>query len=963
MEAIETFLDKSAKYIFSQHPISQLQNICVVLPTRRAAFYLKRSIAKVADKPFLSPEVFAIDDFVMKMSGVNQIDSVSLLFELYATFKEFDPSIHFDKFISWASTLLRDFDLIDQYMVENPKALFEYMSEARAMERWQLMLPENQNLEKTQTIDKYFSLFDNINNVYNSLRDKLSRETLSYRGMAYKTFADDIKQLLSENQIFEKYYFVGFNALSISEEKIIETLVKANKAEVLWDADNYLVDSKFSHKAGKLLRKYKSSGKYGIWKWQTDHLLTEEKIINIYAAENNTLQAKIAGKIYGDELKKNPDVSTAIVLCDEELLNPVLYSLDSHINDFNITMGLSLRGSSLFTLIDAIFELQQNIVEFKRKDGGSIKIPKYSHRHISKVLNHPLIRPILKNQNQSESVIDYIVRTNTVFLDEKEILELGKNEKIYKVLFTRWGEDASKATKSFYLLIDELREIYKNTQDSIEVEYLYLFLTILNRLEKILFSNKEFNLKSFKHFLYELVKQERIPFSGEPIANLQIMGMLETRCLDFERVIFLSVNEGIIPVGKKVNSLIPYDAAKTFGLPIHSDQDAVMSYHFFRLLERAKEVDIIYVLPTGDGVGGGGEKSRFILQIENELQPANPKIKINYPSLVFDEVADNQSLNNIVITKDTNIIQTIETQLSQKGIYPTHLTEYLSCSLKYYFSKIAKVSKIEEIDEKFGADIFGTWLHDVLEKIDEEFKPHITKEDIEKIIESIPQRLETSYQEKFGGFVIDNGMNYLLKHVGEQLLKDFFKNQLEIQIFPIEVVGTEEEIIVNLEFENLGKIQNIKIAGRVDRVEREGNILKVIDYKTGKVSIKDLKPSSNQSIEEAILDPSKDKFRQLWLYQYLMLKKMNDDKNLKIGNQNFLSHQVRAKIYSFRNIKENLEVNLSFNENPSISGFIEKSEEILKNISANILNPTIPFTQTEDLDICVNCDFKGICGR
>lgn len=970
------FLEQSARYVFDKHTLAQLKNICVILPNRRAVYYFKRYLARVSKVPFLAPQVFAIDDFVARMSGFNQIDAVGLLFELYETFRKYDPKVDFDRFISWAPTLLRDFDTIDQYLIGDPKALFDYISEAQTIARWNLELTSINKplIESTANTDRYFKLFENIYNVYNDLHNELRIKGYSYRGMSYRLLAEEVDTLLLENRVFEKFYFIGFNAFSNSEEKVIEKLIKANLAEMLWDCDEYFMNPKFNHKGGSLLRKYKASGKFGQWNWQTNHLLTEEKNVRIIGVENATLQTKVAGTIYAEILAVNPDIPTAIVLCDENLLYPLMYSLDSVVSDFNITMGLSLRGSMLFTLIDAIFELQQNVAEFKDKSGEKVKVAKYSHRHIFKVLNHPFCRKYEQmnyiNQENPNKVnifresIRRIIQGNMVYLSEEEMLTFGNGDKLFRILFTRWGDNSRKSLQAFYDLIDELRSIYRETKDAIETEYLYLFLTILNRLEKILFNNRQLNLRSFKHFLYELIKQEKIPFSGEPIANLQIMGLLETRCLDFERVIFLSVNEGILPSTRHLNSLIPFDASIEFGLPVQSDQNAIMSYHFFRLLQRAKDIDILYVIPTGEGVGGGAtEKSRFILQIENELAKENTHIKISYPKIQYAKSGDKEVVNKIEIHKTDDILSDISRLISGNGIYPTYLNEYLHCTIKFYFNKIANISKREEVDEKFGADIFGTWLHNTLEKIDIDHGPTITKELMDSIVNEIPQRLETAYLEQFGGYVIDSGMNYLLKQVAEQLLEDFFKQQKESQVFPYQVLETEREVKVTFDVPVLGKVQKVKIAGRVDRIEKEGNTIKVIDYKTGRVGKKELEKSKEQILEEALIDPDKEKLRQLWLYQYLMLKSITQDKSFLLGGERLENHEVKAKIYSFRNMKENLEVNLSFNDNPTIFGFIEKSEQILSELITEMLNPEIPFIQTSNFTICERCDFKGICGR
>ena len=490
-----------------------------------------------------------------------------------------------------------------------------------------------------------------------------------------------------------------------------------------------------------------------------------------------------------------------------------------------------------------------------------------------------------------------------------------------------------------------------------------MFLTILHRLEKILFKNRELSLKSFKHFLYELIKQEKIPFSGEPVSNLQIMGMLETRCLDFERVIILSVNEGVLPSAKQVNSLIPFDACTEYHLPVYTDQDAVMSYHFFRLLQRAKEIDILYVIPNGEGLGGGGtEKSRFVLQIENELVKENKNIKLSYPKISFGKDTDIEVINKIEIFKNDEILQNISKLISEKGVYPTSISSYLKCSLQFYFDKVAKISKREEIDENFGADIFGTWIHNTLEKIDKDYGPVIFEENVNKIITELEKRLDDAYQEKFGGFIVESGMNYLLKQVAEQLLTSFFESQKETKSFPIEVIEAEQLIEVVYEKVIFGKAQKIKIAGRIDRIEREGDVLKVIDYKTGIVVSKDLETPKDLTLEKALIHPDKEKLRQLWLYQFLVTKSMYERK-LIIGGEKFENYGVTAKIYSLRNLKEKLEVNLSFESDTTIFGFIKKSEEILTQIITDLLNPEIPFVQTSEIKTCERCDFKGICGK
>ena len=306
-KSMQTFLERSAEHIYSKHNHAQLSKVCIVLPSRRGVLYFKQALAKLSNVPFLAPDVFAIEDFIMEMTGLRQIDQVALLFELFDVFKEIDPNVVFEKFMSWAGTLLSDFDKIDQYLVD-PKALFSYISEAKALERWQMQLGESQkgNNMKTPRTDRYFKLFENIHTVYQNLRSRLTEKGLVYRGMAYRDLAENVDKYILEKDRHLKYYFVGFNALSDAEERIVRTLLKRkNFAETIWDTDTYLLKNTFQ-KAGDWLRYYKNGKELdGIpplyndeWTWETDELLTGKKNIQIIGVPNASIQAKVAGHIY-----------------------------------------------------------------------------------------------------------------------------------------------------------------------------------------------------------------------------------------------------------------------------------------------------------------------------------------------------------------------------------------------------------------------------------------------------------------------------------------------------------------------------------------------------------------------------------------------------------------------------------------------------------------------------------------
>ncbi len=1048
---LESFLEKSARYIFDKYPdLQSLDKLCIVLPTRRAGYFFKRALAQCADRPFLAPEVVAIDDFVAQRCQVEISDNVSLLFELYDIFKKVDKNITFDRYLQWGTMLLRDIDQIDQYLID-PDYLFNYITEAKAIERWQIDWPKSRMTTDSERLKGYFELFANLREVYRLFREDLQSRHRAYRGMAYRTLAENAFELLlnspqsavdsrqsaignqqsaignqqsaedtppHSSPLTTHYYFIGFNALTLAEETIIKTLIKAKCAEILWDSDFYYMRENPLAEGGKSLRKYRDAAWSGEWKWTENHLLDTPKDIHVYAVPNASMQAKVAGELYRqwcDEgqggTEKRP---VGIVLADENLLVPMLNGLDEAITDLNVTMGLTLRNSLLFTLVDSLFELQFTMAEFRAKDGRNLKIPKFNHRTVQKVLNHPFIRryeflELQHRDSTASSIIQTTIREiqqrNLVYLDPKQLFEWGENHPLFKTLFTRWDDHPHSVIKVLYQLIDLLREVYKDTQNAIETEYLYLFYTLLKQLETTLSNEhiEKLNLRTFKAFLYELIRQTRIPFSGEPVSPLQIIGMLETRALDFERVIILSMNEGVFPSTKRQNSLIPWDIAREAGLPVYSDQNAVMSYHFYRLLQRAHEVHLVYV--TDPNTYNGGEKSRFILQLEHELVPkSNGNIQFTEHVVMFQEsqqsavgspqstVSSQQStvnsqletvnskpetvnakpetlnqkhasISDWTVPKTPEILDFLRGILTKDGLYATHLNQYLKCSLQYYFSRVAGVAEDEEVEERMGAADFGSWIHKVLERIDIEYlmenKP-ISDEQVKVI-------LREEFEKMFRGYDADSGINRLLYQVAEQTVVDFLQEQHK-RNDGLVVLATEQKLTATVAVPLGNEVLMVKIAGKIDRVELLDNTIRVADYKTGKIEqLPKVTPEKLEGIMTSGNNSNHEKIRQLWLYQYLIYKQMLRERGLRLRGREFHldNYEVTSGFYSLRNIKKGFVNNpLRFDENSDAESYVVNSEKYLQRfIVDTLLNPDEPFRKTDHLTACQYCDFREICGR
>ncbi|CAN5228256.1 PD-(D/E)XK nuclease family protein [soil metagenome] len=1050
-----TFLRQTAQRIFDTHGPS-LSDVWVILPTRRAVSVFLDELAARSDRPFLAPHTLAVDDFITQAAGVQLIDSVSLLFELYEVFREIDPLVEFEQFVGWASILLADFDRIDQYLV-SPTELFSYLTAAKALERWQVDRPSAAKpIVETPGTTRYFKLFENLHTAYNALHQRLTQQGLAYRGMAYRILAQNVESLIRDNTAYERVYFVGFNALSRAEEHIIKVLVDAQQAELIWDADLYYMGDK-GQEAGEFLRRYRDNGwffskqNHADLAQQANNLLGTEKNIRIVGVPNASMQAKVAGKIYSDwgkeqrawgtehganeETTFNPmphaprptPKKTAIVLADETLLVPVLYALDENVTDLNVTMGLSLRSSLLFTLVDTLFEMQRTVHEFRAKDGRDLRIPKFHHRHVVKVLNHPFVTQYERimglkwpggvQENGEffppEPLFQWIAKTivkdQRVYLAEPEIQALGQHDPLVQVLFTRWpNEDPMKALRAFYDLIELLRDVYKVSQDAIEIEYLYLFFTLLKQLEATLerqgamgrgqgvgsmgqgargreegvdlsdegalrsiphapspTPHATVTVRSFRQFLYELIRQTSIPFTSEGKSQLQIMGMLETRALDFDRVIILSVNEGILPQSRKLNSLIPFDIASELTLPTYREQEAVMAYHFYRLLQRASEIVLLHTTSTDAYGNSKGEPSRFIRQIEHELVPRSKGlVRISYPTVRFgrtgaDTVAD---LTGLRVPKTESIRAELIKSLTTKGLYPSHLNQFVSCSMRFYFSRIVSISEDEDIEEKMGAAEFGSWLHKVMERLDLEY--HLKALPIDESI--IKKLLDEEFAKSMKGRVIESGMNLLLYELAQKLMLDFQRQQSKLT--GLTVIGTEQtlETYLTVPLDGGASIQ-VRIAGKVDRIERYGDIIRIVDYKTGKVSLPEKTPLD--LAEKLLKDGREDKMRQLWLYRYLALKNISAYGGLprdKAKKDIFpaVGLPVEAGFYSFRDVTGGFKSNpVRFGDDDSPQQYIDDSEALLRQLIQQLLDPNEPFKKTDQLETCQYCDFKGICGR
>jgi ATP-dependent helicase/nuclease subunit B len=1073
------FLRLCAEHLHREYA-HQMDKICIILPTRRSGLVLQQYFKELKIKAL--PEITDIELWVAQLTGMENTNPVLLLLELYEVFSEVDKKTKLEKFTGWGYILLKDFDQIDRNLIDAEK-LFQNLCDIKNLERWKL------GEERiTPKVGEYFQLWENLGYTYQTFRERLSSQNQAYSGMMYRQLAENAEQILLHQSPFEKYIFIGFNALSQAEEKIFKTLIDHQKAEVIWDADEYYMQDHTENKAGWFLKKYKHHWASTNWKFQSEYLQKSEKEITVIQVANASMQGKVVnqllknwsltppsppltggeqvfppsegagGRLSGDFADlMMPD--TGIVLADEQILMTVLHSLDEPFANLNITIGLSLKDSAIFNLIDTLFEQYQTLIRDKETDQV-----KFSHRTIIRLLSHPFIRQFerrhtaslyahLANElNENKEIVDnqgvienessqeleteselvetlledlplandktpltetkslvlllvqFINRNNLIFLGKEEIMTLIESdlfqEKIaeepglaeycrqaneilkplFEVLFARW--------KGTYDLIDALDEIIKllyNEENYFESAYFQEFDKILKQLKYFVGHKPEYiDIRTFKIFLYQAFREAKFEFEGNKETPLQLMGINETRNLDFDNLIMLSVNETALPRSKKMSSFIPIDVAQSYGIPTYQEQDAIVSYHFYRLLQRAKNVALVYVAPSD--TYGGKEKSRFILQLQSDLVRINPKIKIKELSARFrpqTEIEDQP----LKFAKGENEIQKIKDNFL-KGLTPSHINSFVTCSLQYYFGQIAEIGRTVAVEETLGADKIGSLIHEILEEIYRELAQEnkfIAAEDIEKSIPSVQTRVEEKFNlDKYVNYVI-TGQNFIAQKVTTQFIERFLHRQMEEiadNNAPFEILTLEnheadddsENLKLNLFADLEVMIQDEKVPillkGVTDRIDKVKDLVRIVDYKTAKVEGKQVK-LGKQDIRKLVSDRQLDKVRQLWLYKYIVAKRVMESKGkgFKVGDYQILENEpISAGIYSLRNLGEGFIEIKSGDKDTSafpetLKEFVKESENYLKEIAENMLDPAQPFQKTEDIDACKYCNYKDICGR
>ncbi|MBF9237368.1 PD-(D/E)XK nuclease family protein [Hymenobacter sp. BT683] len=982
-----SFLAATARELLDRYgsgPLDELSDIVVVVPTRRAVVYLKNELALAlpGGAPLWAPRVAAMEDYMVELAGVQVEEPIALQLLLFDILKHIDTSLDFDRFVGWAGLLLSDFSNLDQNLAPTRK-VFEYLSQAKALERWNLeALPE-----KSKAAAHSFSFWDQLEKVYRELQRRMKANHLAYPGLAYRLAVEKLEKRLEDPAGAEvaRHVFVGLGNLSKAEEKLIRLLMTAGRAEVRFDGDPFYLEEASPNRAGQHLRRYLKNWNLPLENFGggVEWLRGQPRHVRYLGVANPSMQGKLAGQLLAEARRQYPDATVAVVLPDETLLLPVLHGLPpDEVPDYNVTMGLSFQATPLFNLVDLLFEVHLTGIREGSAETG-YGVPRYHHLAVSKLLSHPFLRRYQQWQDQQGDQPQYhglldqicreIVRLNAVLLPASELLKLGSHHPLIEALFKTW-DNCDDIIAACYTVIDLLRQVYAaekadtDKEASLGAEYLYLFYTLVKQLDSAFDCREQrLSVRSFRRFLYEQMGRTRLPFSGEPLADVQVMGLLETRALDFDHVIILSCNEGVLPAPKKSQSLFPYDVLQEFKLPTYADAEAITAYNFWRLLQRTQRVDLVHVLPGAEGMKSG-ERSRFLLQLQNDLLPQNPQMVLEDLSVSVagpeTEVGVDPYEGDLILEKDEEMLAALRGVL-ERNISPSRLNDFLACSLRFYFSKVARFQENDAVEETLEAGSFGTMVHTALENLlrpfEQDARP-ITSADIPELLKQVPEEVRKALrqEETEKHARPDEGLNHVYGQVAIRLISRYLEGLEQTEGLPLRLFSLEKDLAatVFVDVPGSGKLA-VRLFGKADRVDQlpDGR-LRVVDYKTGLVEANDLnltnrgKLTPAEATERLLWEAtsSADKVRQLWLYR-LMLASTE-----KRETEN-------TAIVSMRNLDKGLlSADLNF-LTPEGEDFVRVSEELVSKIVLRILDPTEPIRKTDDFKKCEHCPYRGICAR
>lgn len=869
-----TFLYKLSAQIKEDFPES-LNDLTIVLPNKRAKVFLLEHLKKQYKKPVFAPVIISIEDLIQEISGIRTIDSIELLFEFYQVYQRTVDSSKrqdFDHFANWAKMLLQDFNEIDRYLL-TPSHVFSYLKDIEDIKHWSLDLEK-----RTDLIENYLEFWKVMPEYYETLYAYLKEKKIGYQGLIYRESVLNHKAFVARLDK-QQYYFAGFNALNAAEELIFQSFLESGKGKVFWDIDASFLNDPY-HDAGLFLRRIKKQWKYyqtNPFEWIVSDF-SESKKIQIIQTPKTVGQAKITGQIIEEivELEGTLD-KTAVVLGEENLLLPILHALPKSVLSLNITMSYDGKSNPVQILLNKVFKMHLNALR------RSSKSYVYYYKEVLDVLTHPIVDPII----DSRLLVSEINSKNLTFFPENRFDHLSLSEnRLRSLIFQRWTSDPLFVLQNLINIVLYVKSKMSNDneEDILTKAFLYFSFQMLNRLVSYCEKYKVIDSLDTLYAIYkQVMDMAEVSFEGEPLQGLQIMGVLESRVLDFENVIVTSVNEGKFPAGKSQNSFIPYDVKRELGLPTYKEKDAIYSYHFYHLLLRAKNVYLLYNSQS-EGLDAG-ERSRFLTQLEIEKQNAHQLKHLTYSAFLPDKAYE-----PILVPKSDLLKEKLRViSMESRGFSPSALTNYLRNPIQFYLQRILGIREVEEVEESVALNTLGTIIHNALEEL---YTPYVgeklTIEHLDVIQKKANRVVETHFEAEYNSDKDKLGKNLLAFEVAKRNVYHFLQEEKKnlIQGDEVYLLALETELKYTLKDSSLP--YPVNLFGFVDRIEERNGVIRVIDYKTGKVASNDVKLSNWDGFA---LELKNDKVIQLLCYALMYFDQAN-------------GKPLEAGIYSFKNRKE-----------------------------------------------------------
>lgn len=948
---MEHFLQGVAKYIHTVYN-DKTAGLAVVFPGKRSRLFLNKYLSEISEKPMWAPAYFTITELMEKISGLQVTEKLTLIFELFEVYSEITKSNeNIDDFYFYCEMILSDFDDADKYLVntddlfrnvaelKNLNDYFDYLN-TEQVEIIQRFWNTFQHGKHSEEKDRFVSLWDTLASVYREFNKRLRKKKIAYEGMVYRDVAEKILNNEDLQLDFDKILFVGFNALNKAEDIVFNHLKRIGKAEFFWDYDEYYTNNKI-HEAGFLLRENLSKYPAPDLNLSFKSLTSKDKKITFVNIPSNSGQT-IAVSHFLDEFRNNGIIhedNTAIILGDENLLPATLSSIPSDFLEVNVSMGYSFKNSSLYDLIFCLSKLSKN----SKTDANNKK--SYYYKDVLLLLNLSLVNS--SSEDKIQELKNSIINSNIIYLPAER---LGINSVLEAIV----NEPSETKTIPEYLLnvlvkVNENMYENKNEKDDYELEFLYNAIITIKRLGELINNTAiTFATQTIYKLLLQSLGSLSVPFIGEPLKGLQVMGILETRGIDFENIIMLSLNEGIFPKSGNIPTFIPLSLRHGFGLPVPEHRDSLYAFYFYRLIQRAKNVVLVYNSHQ-DGLFSG-ERSRFLHQLYYESV-------FNVTETGFATNVSLRTPKKIVVEKDARIMDLLSDYLGQNGkryFTASAINSFLTCNLKFYFRYMEGLSEPVEVSEELDPAMFGNVLHKAVETIYEPYtNTQVTSSLLDKILSDktvIRKALDDAFNSEYlKNENIDQlkGRNVIIKEIIYKYLKKII--EVDKEYAPFKMIKHEQK------FKSLYAVDDklsVWVGGRIDRIDEKGGKVRIIDYKTGK------KKDTFRTVDELfdVTGPERN-IAVFQIFFYSLLYEM------KFGKQS-----VIPGIYFVKDIfNDQFDFHIFEKENCKV---VEDSEEYLPHFESrlketfkNLFDPSVPFTQTEDIKSCGFCPYSSICHR